>query len=211
MSLLEILVALTLSSLILILLSQNLSMLALDSLHFKQSTESEHSALLALLLLQNQIQSSRETECTPSATPAFEIINTATEYGLNIDTLADTLYIANAETAHKTQLSHQWHAADNPVLVVDDCISATSTDISTAQNLVNTATHFPVSVSLKTSHQYRFQNKQLVLKTPGVRHDVLFDHIQNLQIQELPDHRLKIEITPENANAPFSLHITPGF
>ncbi len=208
LNLIELLIALILSSMILILLSQNLSNLSLDALHFKHTTENEDTALLALLLLQHQLQSSQETECTPTLEPSYRIINTPEKYGLSIDTLEDTFYINNADSAKKTLLSQHWSNKYNPTILLDDCLSAASLPMDVAQSRLETVNHFPLSVSLKVTREYLWDQGTITMHQ---EHDTatLFQNITDFVITATPT-MLTLQITPKDAHAPFSIHYTPS-
>ncbi len=210
MNLIEILLALTLSSAIMITLSQTLSILSRDHLALAQETQSEDSALLALLLLQHQLSSSRESECTPSTEISYHIIDTPTEYGLAIDELEDTLYIRNPDEAQQTHLTKIWDAKTNPTLILDDCHSQQSLDLNLAEQALATAQNFPISISRKVTHRYLWQNHQLILYQGTDNLGPLFEHLAEFKLTQHPDHSLSIQILPENANAPFSIQFKPN-
>ncbi|MCX7122909.1 MAG: hypothetical protein NTV32_04465 [Gammaproteobacteria bacterium] len=199
LNLTELLVALTLSSLIMILLSQNLSLLSLDSMRFKASTEHEDGTLLALLLLQHQLQSSQVSECAPSASTPYRPV----DHGLSIDSLTDTFYVQ--ARGDRVTLPAKWLKQKDPVIVIDDCIQTQETKPSELQFKMDRAKNFPLSLSLKETKTYILAQSQLVLYSGTRKEGILFRHIADFKSIWLPNQTLNIRITPEDSHAPFSL------
>ena len=207
LNLVEILVALTLSSLIVILLGKNLAMLSLDTLHFQQTTHAEDSTLLALLLLQHQLQSSQATECTPSTELAYQPI----ENGLNIETLEDTRYISTQEQAQTFKTPQDWLKYPTETALLDDCEHIQKVPVLQLESILTQAHQFPLSVSLVSIKHYALIQDKLNLQINDRRKEGnLFTQIASFKASLLPNQNLILEITPENAHAPFSLHFSPA-
>ncbi len=198
LNLVEILVAATLAGFIVLLLGQNISLLTRQALQFKVLIQNEDSSLLALLLLQHQLQNSRINECTPTGLAPYTI----KEHSLFITTLSETIYVNQPQNLPSFRLPTAWKSSD--VIRLDDCTETRTLPVSRFDSSQLQSLHFPVSISIVTLRTYAFNSKQqLTLQINQGSHDLLFAHLPDFQLSTSVSEGLQIKIPP------FTLHFKP--
>ena len=189
------------------MLGQNLSTISRDAFHFRQTSTRENSSLLALLLLQHQVQSSQVAECAIRDQPNFVIL----EKKLIINTLEDTFYVNTPGQAEQFRPPQKWRLHPSNLLLLDDCVSTRKVAVEDLKSALNSTIIFPVSISLITIKTYTLNpKKQLTVQTNEGDHTVLFDSIAEFTLTALANDGVQINIIPEGFDEAFSLKYTPA-
>lgn len=201
-SLLEVLIGLTLASLTVSLIVENLNRFVLAEAHIIETLRDQDDALSALLLLQHQLESASLAECTTD--PAHIENQTGDSRFLHpydimspteliLHTIQKPFYITLNSPSSTLSAPSNYKAEPGEWVVVDDCRHAEITSVQSKRGKMLTLARFnpadferPFSVSQIDTRVYSFADGRLYLKRSDghiqPRQEVILPHIQSLDI-----------------------------